>query len=84
MIGTSPGAAGWGQGSPKETGDSRRAAPLRRPDTAVTLAQGNPCLTPSTTFLKTTDRFDAIGFAFGFDDMCRHVRLVYTANRENV
>lgn len=31
---------GPGQGSPKATGDSRRAASLRRPDPAVTLAQG--------------------------------------------
>ena len=33
-------SAGPGQGSPKATGDSRRAASLRRPEAAVTLAQG--------------------------------------------
>jgi transposase InsO family protein len=36
---------GPGQGAPKATGDSRRAASLRRPAAAVTLAQGGtPCL----------------------------------------
>jgi hypothetical protein len=36
---------GPGQGSPKATGGSRRAASLRRPATAVTLAQRrDPCL----------------------------------------
>jgi hypothetical protein len=34
--------SGSGQGSPKATGDSRRAASLRRPEPAVTLAQGGP------------------------------------------
>jgi len=33
-------SGGPGQGSPKATGDSRRAASLRRPAAAVTLAQG--------------------------------------------
>jgi hypothetical protein len=38
---------GSGQVSPMATGDSRRAASLRRPDDAVTLAQGGtPCLIP--------------------------------------
>ena len=39
-------SGGLGQGAPKATGDSRRAASLRRPAAAVTLAQGgtDPCL----------------------------------------
>src|SRR5438105_9307127 len=35
-------SGGPGQGSPKATGVSRRAASLRRPAAAVTLAQGGP------------------------------------------
>jgi transposase InsO family protein len=35
-------SGGPGQGSPQATGDSRRAASLRRPEDAVTLAQGGP------------------------------------------
>ena len=40
-------SGGPGQGPPKAAGDSRRAASLRRPDDAVTLAQGGTlCLPP--------------------------------------